>query len=80
MLDYRYATAFRHAANAWAHGHVTDSLAQQQMRRQRTEDAQTRAVTTAPGVRRVAKESVQAMNQPSLARFGNLGTRLNLFA
>lgn len=73
-MDYRYANALRNAANAWAHNHVTDALSLREQRRQRTQQAETRAITAAPGAREAG------IAKPELARFGNLGTRLNLFA
>jgi hypothetical protein len=73
-MDIRYANALRNATNAWSNNRTTDTITMQDLKR-RAPDAQDAAqVVTAPNPTQMA-----AM-QPELARYGNLGTRLNLFA
>ena len=73
-MDLRYANALRNATYAWANNRPTDTLTLQELKRRKANDLdETQVVQDA--------ESAQntQMEQP-LARFGNLGTRLNIFA
>jgi len=73
-MDIRYANALRNATHAWAQNRTTDAITMQDLKH-RTPDQQDETKTvTAPS----AAES--AALQPELARYGHLGTRLNLFA
>ena len=74
-MDVRYARALRDATAAGARNRTTDALTLQELRRRAPqEDAPETKVVTAPS----AAEA--AALQPQLATYGNLGTRLNLFA
>ena len=74
IMDYRYATALRNATGAWSRNRTVDMLTMQELRRPlRIEEAETLAVTPT-GVAQME------IIQPELARYGNVGTRLNLFA
>lgn len=73
-MDIRYANALRNATNAWAHNRTTDTITIQDLKH-RTPDQQDETKTvTAPDA------TQSAALQPELARYGTLGTRLNLFA
>ena len=77
-MDLRYATALRNATNAWAQNRVTDSLTLQELRRAPNQQQQPqRDHPATPGS---AAATPMAHAQPELARYGNLGTRLNVFA
>lgn len=73
-MDLRYETALRNATRAWAHNRVTDVSTmqdlQQRFRRQPSQQPAANAPSAAPA----------GSSQPELARYGHLGTRLNLFA
>lgn len=73
-MDTRYANALRNATNAWTNNRTTDALTMQDLkRRAQTPQAESRVVT-APNAAQMA------ILQPELARYGNLGTKLNIFA
>ena len=73
-MDLRYATALRNATNAWAQNRPTDAFTLQELKRRRSNDLDETQIVE-------GKDNVNRTNQePQLARFGNLGTRLNIFA
>lgn len=75
-MDTRYAQALRNATNAWANNRTTDALTMQELRRrqqQQAELSETQTVTAPTAAQ-------MGVLQPELARYGNLGTKLNLFA
>lgn len=74
-MDLRYARALRDANAAWAQNHATDAITLQELRRRAPQE-------TAPAVKMVTAPSAtqMAVLQPQLAAYGNLGTKLNLFA
>lgn len=73
-MDYRYATALRNATSAWSRNRTVDTLTMQELRRPlRIEEAETLAVTP-------TDVTQSAIIQPELARYGNVGTRLSVFA
>ena len=73
-MDIRYTTALRNATAAWAKNKATDTQTMQDLqRRAHIPDVETRTVT-APNAAQMG------VLQPELARYGNLGTKLNLFA
>lgn len=73
-MDIRYANALRNASAAWAKNQITDAMTMQDLqKRSSLPEAQTQAV--------LAPTAAQmGILQPELARYGNLGTKLNLFA
>ena len=73
-MDIRYANALRNATNAWSNNRTTDTITMQDLKRRAPDEQDATQVVTAPNATQMA-----AM-QPELARYGNLGTRLNLFA
>ena len=73
-MDLRYATALRNATNAWAKNQTTDTLTLQELsRRVHMANSEAQPAT-------VPDAGQMAVLQPELARYGNLGTKLNLFA
>ena len=73
-MDLRYANALRNATNAWAQHRTTDALTMQDLKRRAPEQLDQTRKVTAPNA------AQSAILQPELARYGNLGTKLNLFA
>ena len=73
-MDPRYANALRNATNAWAENRTADFLTMQELRRHGPGRLEETQIVTAPNATQTA------ILQPELARFGHLGTRLNLFA
>lgn len=73
-MDLRYANALRNATNAWAKNRPTDTVTLQDLTRRAPEEQDITKVVTAPN------STQMAAMQPELARYGNLGSRLNLFA
>ena len=71
-MDVRYINALRNATNAWAKDQVTDSLTLQELQRR------SRDVPATPATTPTAAQ--MGVLQPELARYGNLGTKLNIFA
>lgn len=75
-MDLRYATALRNATNAWAEHRAADAMTMQELQQSRNphtyEKASQAIVTLNP--------SQASVMQPQLARYGKLGTRLNIFA
>lgn len=73
-MDIRYATALHNAVNAWANNRPTDTLTLQELKRRRINDLEDTQVVQDTD----AAQDLQI--EPQLARHGNLGTRLNIFA
>ncbi len=73
-MDIRYAQALRDASAAWANNRTTDALTLQELRQRAPREAPETKMVTAPTA------SQMAVLQPQLAAYGNLGTKLNLFA
>lgn len=73
-MDPRYTNALRNATNAWANNRPTDYLTMQDLKRRAPNQLEEAKIVTAPNATQTA------ILQPELARFGHLGTRLNLFA
>ena len=73
-MDIRYANALRNATNAWSNNRTTDTITMQDLKRRAPEEQDSTKVVTAPN------STQMAAMQPELARYGSLGTRLNLFA
>ncbi|MBV2164796.1 MAG: hypothetical protein KUL80_11110 [Comamonas sp.] len=73
-MDIRYARALRDATAAWANNRTTDAVTLQELRHRAPQEAPETKAVTAPSA------SQMAVLQPSLAQYGHLGTRLNLFA
>jgi hypothetical protein len=73
-MDMSYEIALRNATRAWSHNRTTDAASLRTLQRhahgQQFQPANQPA-TPAP---------TDQAAQPTLARFGNLGTRLNVFA
>jgi hypothetical protein len=74
-MDIRYARALRDASAAWAQNRAIDALTLQDLRRRAPQPAapETKVAST-------PSPAQMAVLQPQLAAYGNLGTRLNLFA
>ncbi|MBQ0133435.1 MAG: hypothetical protein KBT18_15020 [Comamonas sp.] len=73
-MDIRYTNALRNASAAWSKNQAADAMTMQDLqKRVPVPHAQTLAVT-APNAAQMG------VLQPELARYGNLGTKLNLFA
>lgn len=73
-MDPRYTNALRNATNAWANNRTTDQVTMQDLKRRSPRQLEETQIVTAPNATQTA------ILQPELARFGHLGTRLNLFA
>lgn len=74
-MDLRYSNALRNATNAWSKNRMTDPMTMQDLtRRAHLQEQGNQPVTTTPNAAQTA------LLQPELARFGHLGTKLNLFA
>lgn len=73
-MDTRYINALRNASASWARDQTTDAMTMQDLQRRAPSlQTQTRAVTAPTAAQ-------MGVLQPELARYGNLGTKLNLFA
>jgi len=70
-MDITYQRALDNASRAWSQQRVVDVQSLAVLRRGEAVAMEKTAATTA---------AQQALLQPELARFGMLGTRLNLFA
>lgn len=70
-MDITYQRALDNASRAWSQQRVIDAQSLAVLRRGGSNPAERSAPPTA---------AQQALLQPELARFGLLGTRLNLFA
>ena len=70
-MDITYQRALDNASRAWSQQRVVDAQSLAALRRGEREAAKSVAPPAA---------TQQALLQPELARFGLLGTRLNLFA
>lgn len=70
-MDITYQRALDNASRAWSQQRVVDAQSLAILRRGERAAAQSAATQDA---------TQQALLQPELARFGLLGTRLNLFA
>ena len=73
-MDIRYHTALRNATNAWAQNRMADTVTMQDLKHHAPQQHNPGKTAASPS----ASES--ALLQPELARYGNLGTRLNVFA
>lgn len=72
-MDMSFATAVRNASNAWSQNRVADTATMVELtKRHVVQQEQSKAM--APTA------SQLAVIQPELARYGQVGTRLNLFA
>lgn len=76
MMDHRYTNALRNATNAWSHNRVTDTTTMQELKRRAHAEQKSTAQETATTL----NATQMGLLQPELARYGNLGTKLNLFA
>ena len=74
-MDLRYETALSHATKAWTQNRMTDPLTLQHLKR----GPESQHNTSQPAML-TANNTPEPPPQPALATFGNLGTRLNLFA
>ena len=73
-MDLRYETALRNATKAWAHNRVTDVSTMQDLQQRFRHQPSRQPAANA------SRPTSTAPAQPELARYGHLGTRLNLFA
>lgn len=73
-MDLSFAAAVRNASNAWGQNRTTDAITMAELTKmQATQQAQGKAaMSPTPGQ--------LAIIQPELARYGQVGTKLNLFA
>ncbi len=76
MIDVRYSRALRDASYAWSQQRTIDSLTLQELRDHPTQ----RHAAQAQAAARTPSAAEAATQQPQLAQYGNLGTRLNLYA
>jgi len=73
-MDISFANAVRNASQAWAQNRTTDAITMAELtRRQAVQQTQTQG-TTSPTAGQLA------VIQPELARYGQVGTKLNLYA
>lgn len=73
-MDMRYETALSNAVNAWSQNRVTDPITMQNLKRNaQHERSETKRFPT-------VQASSSDLSQPALAKYGNLGTKLNIFA
>lgn len=73
-MDVSFANAVRNASHAWGHNRATDAATMTELtKRQALQDAQYKA-SAAPTA------SQMALIQPELARYGQMGTKLNIYA
>lgn len=73
-MDLSFANAVRNASHAWAQNRVTDAMTLAELsKRQVVQDAQYK-------VSGLPTTSQLAIIQPELARYGQVGTKLNIFA
>ncbi|MDR2324413.1 MAG: hypothetical protein LBE51_03270 [Acidovorax sp.] len=72
-MDISFATAVRNASSAWAQGRTTDAMTMAELTKRQLNQspAQLAGQPTATQL---------AVLQPELARYGQLGTKLNLYA
>lgn len=73
-MDLPYASALRNATNAWGNNRTTDALTLQDLKRRKTNDLDDTQIVQG------TEAAEDAALQPQLARFGSLGTSLNIFA
>lgn len=75
-MDLSFANAVRNASNAWAQNRATDALTLRELVPSYVppQPPQQPAVATVPTAGQMA------VLQPELARYGQLGTKLNLYA
>lgn len=73
-MDVTFSAAVRNASNAWSQSHTVDAMSLATLSR-RELSAQQQALADA-----VPTAGKLAVLQPELARFGQMGTRLNIYA
>lgn len=73
-MDLRYATALRNATSAWANHRTTHALTLNDLQNRSPSGLEETQVVIAPN-------AVQAASlQPQLARYGKIGTQINIYA
>lgn len=75
-MDLRYTNALRNATNAWSNNRTTDALTLQDLQKRAQTEQRSAVAETATTL----NATQMGLLQPELARYGNLGTKLNLFA
>lgn len=75
-MDLRYTNALRNATNAWSNNRPTDALTLQDLQKRAQTEQRSAVAETATTL----NATQMGLLQPELARYGNLGTKLNLFA
>ena len=75
-MDLSFANAVRNASNAWAQNRPTDAMTLRELAPQYIPPQQPPQSTIAI----VPTAGQMGILQPELARYGQLGTKLNLFA
>ncbi|WP_370678568.1 hypothetical protein [Comamonas sp. GB3 AK4-5] len=73
-MDISFAAAVRNASNAWAQGRTTDAVTMAELTKRQLGNQSPAQLTGQ------LSASQLAVLQPELARYGQLGTKLNLYA
>ena len=73
-MDISFANAIRNASNAWAHSHTVDVITMAALTKRQTPQASISQTTSMPTLGQLTAV------QPELARYGQVGTRVNLYA
>jgi hypothetical protein len=74
VMDLSFATAVRNASNAWGNNRVTDAATMAELTKRQFNQQELNKALSGPTAGQMA------VIQPELARYGQVGTRLNLFA
>ena len=74
-MDLRFDTALRNASKAWAQNRTTDTVTLQHLKRHAPG-----ASTTEASAHTTPHSSIYDLPTEKLARFGNVGTKLSVYA
>jgi hypothetical protein len=72
VMDLSFATAVRNASNAWGNNRVTDAATMAELTKRQFNQQELNKALSGPTAGQMA------VIQPELARYGQVGTRLNL--
>ena len=72
-MDLSFATAVRNASNAWGNNRVADAATMAELTKRHINQQELNKALSGPTAGQLA------VIQPELARYGQVGTRLNLF-
>lgn len=73
-MEFSFAAAVHNASNAWAQGRTTDVLTMAELTKRQLGNQSPAQLAGQPSAVHLA------VLQPELARYGQLGTKLNLYA